>query len=85
MAIDVKTDKPSRLLKKNSRFFVCSFRLRKRSCPVFGGKTIVIHKPFNDPYFASGSEEQIMAVFRKVRNDIKAFIETMPESLGKPA
>ncbi len=55
------------------------------SCPVFGGKTMVIYKPFNDPYFASGSEEQIMAVFRKVRNDIKAFIETMPESLGKPA
>ncbi len=51
------------------------------SCPVFGGKTRVIHKPFNDPYFASGSEEEIMAVFRKVRDDIKAFIEIMPESL----
>ncbi len=51
------------------------------SCPVFGGKAKVIHKPFNDPYFASGSEEEIMAVFRKVRDDIKAFIEIMPESL----
>lgn len=51
------------------------------SCPVFGGKAKVIHKPFNDPYFASGSEEEIMAVFRKVRDDIKAFIEIMPEIL----
>jgi len=51
------------------------------SCPVFGGKTITIHRPFGDPYFASGSEEQIMAAFRKVRDEIMAFVQTMPESL----
>ncbi len=51
------------------------------NCPVFSGKAKVIHKPFDDPYFASGSEEQIMATFRKVRDDIRTFIETMPESL----
>jgi arsenate reductase len=52
-----------------------------QSCPVFSGKAKVIHKPFDDPYFASGSEEQIMAEFRKVRDEIKAFVETIPESL----
>ncbi len=51
------------------------------NCPVFSGKAKVIHKPFDDPYFASGSEEQIMATFRKVRDDIRTFIETVPESL----
>jgi len=51
------------------------------NCPVFNGKAKVIHRPFDDPYFASGSEEQIMATFRKVRDDIKTFIETMPESM----
>ena len=51
------------------------------NCPVFTGKAKVIHKPFDDPYFASGSEEQIMATFRKVRDDIRTFIETMPEGL----
>jgi len=51
------------------------------NCPVFSGKAKVIHKPFDDPYFASGSEEQILATFRKVRDDIRTFIETMPESL----
>lgn len=56
-----------------------------KSCPVFGGKAKVIHKPFVDPYFASGSEQEIVAVFRKVRDDIKAFIETLPWSLEKPA
>jgi len=52
-----------------------------KNCPVFTGKTKVIHKPFDDPYFASGSEEEIMATFRKVRDDTKTFIETLPESL----
>jgi len=51
------------------------------SCPVFSGKTRIVHNPFDDPYFASGNEEEIMATFRKVRDDIKTFIETLPESL----
>jgi len=51
------------------------------NCPVFSGKAKVIHKPFDDPYFASGSEEQILATFRKVRDDIKTFIETLPHCL----
>ncbi len=52
-----------------------------KSCPVFSGETRIVHKPFEDPYFASGSEEQIMATFRKVRDDIKAFVEKLPEIL----
>ena len=52
------------------------------SCPVFGSKTRILHKPFADPYFASGSEEEIMTTFRKVRDDIRTFIETLPERLG---
>ena len=51
------------------------------NCPVFSGKAKVIHKPFDDPYYASGSEEDIMDTFRKVRNDIKRYVETLPESL----
>jgi len=49
--------------------------------PVFSGKAKVVHNPFDDPYFASGSEEQIMATFRKVRDDIRTFIEILPEGL----
>lgn len=51
------------------------------SCPVFPGKARIIHKPFDDPYFASGSEEEVMATFRKVRDDIRTFIETLPQSM----
>jgi len=51
------------------------------NCPVFSGKAKVIHNPFDDPYFASGSEEQIMATFRRVRDGIRMFIENLPEGL----
>lgn len=54
----------------------------KQSCPVFSGNAKIIHKPFYDPYFATGAEEEIMAEFRKTRDEIKAFIETLPESLN---
>jgi len=36
------------------------------NCPVFTGQAKVFHKPFEDPYFASGSEEDILETFRKV-------------------
>ncbi len=51
------------------------------SCPVFPGKARIIHKPFDDPYFASGNEEEVMATFRKVRDNIRIFIETLPQSM----
>jgi len=52
------------------------------NCPVFTGQAKVFHKPFEDPYFATGSEEDIIETFRKVRNDIKYFIEAMPNNLN---
>ena len=50
-------------------------------CPTLTNKTKVLHKPFEDPYYATGSEEDIMETFRKVRNEIKEFIEAMPDNL----
>ena len=53
----------------------------REQCPIFPGRTKLIHKAFDDPYFATGSEEEILAVFRRVRNEIRAFIETLPDIL----
>lgn len=55
----------------------------KQSCPVFPKTTRVIHKPIEDPYFAEGTEEQIMDVFRRTRDQIKAYVETLPESFER--
>jgi arsenate reductase len=53
----------------------------KEQCPVFPGRVRMVHQSFEDPYFATGSEEEVMATFRRVRDQIKAFVETMPQSL----
>jgi arsenate reductase len=52
------------------------------NCPVFAGKTKIVHKSFEDPYLAASNDENIMAVFRRVRDQIKAFVEKMPENLN---
>ncbi|QDT63317.1 arsenate reductase ArsC [Calycomorphotria hydatis] len=44
-------------------------------CPTFPGKVERIHIPFDDPAHAEGTEEEIMAVFRRVRDEIKAMVE----------
>ena len=44
----------------------------KENCPVFTGKVHNrIHKGFEDPASASGSEEMVLDVYRKVRDQIK--------------
>lgn len=47
-------------------------------CPVFPDKTAVVHVPFDDPpALARGltSEDEILSCYRKVRDQIKSFIE----------
>ncbi len=53
----------------------------REQCPIFPGRTRHVHRAFDDPYFATGSEDKIMAVFRRVRDEIRAFIETLPDIL----
>ncbi len=53
----------------------------REQCPVFPGRAKLFHKAFDDPYFATGSEEEIMGEFRRVRDQIKAFVEKLPDNL----
>lgn len=55
------------------------------SCPVFPARTRVIHAGFDDPpRLAKGasSDDEAMPHFRRVRDEIKAFVMTLPESLS---
>jgi arsenate reductase len=52
-----------------------------RDCPVFPGKVARLHWPFDDPAHAEGSEEEKLAVFRRVRDQIGARIRKELESL----
>ncbi|MGD9563111.1 MAG: arsenate reductase ArsC [Pyrinomonadaceae bacterium] len=43
----------------------------KESCPVFPGKTERKHWSFDDPAEATGTEDEILAVFRRVRDEVR--------------
>jgi arsenate reductase len=45
------------------------------ACPVFPGGTRRLHWSFDDPSAATGSDEQRLDVFRRVRDEIRAKIE----------
>jgi arsenate reductase len=53
----------------------------REQCPIFSGATRMIHRAFEDPTLAMGSTEATMAAFRQTRDQIRAFVETLPESL----
>ena len=48
----------------------------KESCPVFVGAKETLHWPFDDPADATGSDEEKMTMFRRVRDEIKNRIQT---------
>lgn len=56
----------------------------QKTCPSFPGKTRVIHVGFDDPPKLAATakdEEEAMLHYRRVRDEIKAFVEKLPESL----
>ena len=46
-----------------------------QACPVFPGQVNRHHWPFDDPAHAMGSEEEQMAEFRRVRNEMRRVFE----------
>ena len=47
----------------------------KESCPVFPTRTRLLHWPFEDPAKTQGSEDEILNVFRQIRDHIKKVFE----------
>lgn len=47
----------------------------KESCPVFAGAGRMLHWPFDDPAHATGSDDDQMIVFRRVRDEIGTKIQ----------
>ncbi|MCE0522111.1 MAG: arsenate reductase ArsC [Methylacidiphilales bacterium] len=46
-----------------------------QACPVFPGQVNRHHWPFVDPAHATGTDEEILQVFRRVRDEIKRVFE----------
>jgi arsenate reductase (thioredoxin) len=57
----------------------------QQTCPFFPAKTAIIHHGFDDaPKLAAKarSEEEAMSHYRRVRDEIKAYVESLPDSLS---
>ena len=55
------------------------------SCPVFPGTTRVTHVGFDDPPRLAkdaATEEQALNHYRRIRDELRAFVETLPQTLG---
>ena len=53
-------------------------------CPVFPGRARVVHRAFDDPPKLARnacSEEEALGAYRRVRDEIGTYIETLPEGL----
>ena len=54
------------------------------ACPVFPGQTRIMHRGFDDPPKLAAearNEEEALGHYRRVRDEIRAFVETLPASL----
>jgi arsenate reductase len=55
-------------------------------CPVFPGAKKLLHRGFDDPPRLAGgaeSDEEALGHYRRVRDEIRVFVEAMPESLER--
>jgi len=50
---------------------------KQTDCPFFPGGKEQIHHAFEDPAACAGTDEEVLACFRRVRDEIRAWIEEM--------
>jgi len=55
------------------------------ACPVFPGQVNRYHWPFDDPAKATGKDAEVMAVFRRVRDEIRRVFEAYGAGLRDAA
>jgi arsenate reductase len=52
----------------------------RETCPVYPGHANRLHHSFEDPATANGSEEERLAVFRRVRDQIREYLRRFPST-----
>jgi arsenate reductase (thioredoxin) len=54
----------------------------RETCPVFFGKAEKLHYDFEDPAAATGSEQERLAVFRRVRDELRSYLTDFAHSIS---
>jgi arsenate reductase (thioredoxin) len=56
----------------------------RESCPVFFGAAQRLHRDFEDPAALTGSEEERLAGFRRVRDELRTYLAQFARSSSTP-
>jgi arsenate reductase (thioredoxin) len=70
------------LAKEDFPFVITVCDAAREACPVFPGALYQSHWSFEDPAGATGSEEEKLAVFRRVRDEIAEQVRTFAHREG---
>ncbi len=74
----------SELLNAGMDYVVTVCDSAAEACPIFPGKAKIVHRSFQDPPAlakTAKSEEEALLHYRRVRDEIRAFVESLPEAL----
>lgn len=74
IGIDISGHRSKNVDEFDGKQFDCTITLcgdPKDKCPLFSGGGKRVHIGFNDPAKATGSDEEIIAAFRRVRDEIR--------------
>jgi len=86
--ISAQTSKPvSAVLEATPDHVVTVCDGAREACPIFPGHAIVHHVGFDDPPHLAreaGSDAEALRHYRRVRDEIRAFVDTLPDSLCLP-
>jgi arsenate reductase len=86
LGIDISGHRSKSLDEFKGKHFDCVLTVcdnAKESCPIFPGQTVTLHHNFEDPAASVGSEEERLALFRRVRDEIREYLKTFPSLLDR--
>jgi arsenate reductase (thioredoxin) len=78
IGIDISRHRSKSIDEFEGRRFDCVVMVcddKQADCPFFPGGREYIHHAFDDPAACIGTDEEVLACFRKSRDDIRAWIE----------
>jgi len=87
--VDISSQQSQNISEFNNTHLDCVITVcghADENCPVFPGNVKVIHHGFDDPprlAKSARSEEEALDHYRRVRDEIKVFVDTLPEFLEK--
>ena len=87
VGIDISNHTSDHLSKYLGQSFDCVLTVcdnAAANCPLFPGGGTRLHWPFADPGEATGNEEQVLAAFRRVRDDIGKQVNNWLQKEGTP-